>query len=250
MPLDTDQALVELKKLREGPGLTVDRIQHSPALREALGATTPADAYERLTLELLRMPDSQRTRALRVDLGLDLDDLLGHKPSPRERDLLGDRRSSYARVVDRDVKTLGRWSNRALADLRAQLESEQFDGTIIVAVGVQQHRLIGIEVMRYERDDTKLSHGVNEGYTNPAEGPSPPMVLYGFSQRDWQPSAIQFAVTFLDDPPSRAWAIAADDVSDICFGHERFDVEVDDSMIRCRIENPRRDQLYGVWWEW
>lgn len=242
--------LVELKKLREGPGVTVERLQQSPALMGALGATSPADGFERLTLELLRMPDSQRTRALRVDFGLDLEDLLGQSPTPRERDVLGDRRSSYATVVDRDVKTVARWSNRAVAELRAQLESEQFDGHIIVACGVQKHRLVGIEVMRYEKKDTNLSRGVNEGYTNPAEGPSPPMVLYGFSKRDWQPSAIQFAVTFFDELPMRAWAIVAADISDICFGHERFDADVDDRMIRCRIENPRRDQVYGVWWEW
>lgn len=215
----------------------------------ALEATTPTEAHELLTLALLRMPDSQRSRALRVDLGLDLDELLGRRATPREHDLLGERRSGYASVVGRDVKTLGRWSDRAAAELCAQLHSEFFDGQIIVAVGVQQRRLVGIEVMRYERDDTKLSHGVNEGYTNPAEGPSPPMVLYGFSKRDWQPTSIRFAITFLDELPARAWAIAAEDVSDICFGHERFDLQVDDRMVRCRIEYPQRDQVYGVWWD-
>ena len=242
--------VTELKKLREGSGVTVERLQQSPDLMGALGATTPADAFERLTLELLRLPDSQRTRALRVDLGLGLDDLLGQIPTPRERDVLGDRRSSYATLVERDVKTVARWLDRAIGELRAQLESERFHGHIIVAVGVQKHRLVGIEVMRYARDDANLSRGVNEGYTNPTEGPSPPMVLYGFSQKEWQPSAIQFAVTFFDESPARAWAIAVDDVSDICFGQERFDVEIDDGMIRCRIDDPRRDQVYGVWWEW
>ena len=252
MPQDTrdpaDPVLTELKKLREGPGLTIDKLQSSPALMQALRASTPAEAHEQLTLELLRLPDTLRSRALRVDLGLDLEELLGRPPTPRERDLLGDRRSSYAEVVQRDVKTIGRWSNRAVRELRASLESDHFDGHIIVAVGVQHRRLIGIEVMRYERDDESLSHGTNEGYTNPADGPSPPMVLYGYSQPEWKPAAIHFAITFMDEAPTRAWAIAADNLNDIAFGHQRFDVDVHDNTIRCRIENPKRDQVYGVLW--
>lgn len=251
MPGDTeDLVLQQLKNLRDGPGLTAQRLQAAPELMTALDAATPGNAQEALTLALLRQPDSSRSRALRVDLGLDLDELLERMPTPRERDVLGERRSSYASLVQRDVKTLRRWSDRAVGELRAQLSSEHFDGQIVVACGVQKRRLIGIEVVRYQKDDTRRSHGLNEGHTNPTEGPSPPMVLYGFSQRDWHPVAIHFAVSFLDETPSRAWALAVVDVSDISFGHERFPLEVVDSMARCRIDQPTRDQVYGVWWEW
>lgn len=35
---------------------------------------------------------------------------------------------------------------------------------------------------------------------------------------------------------------------DVSFGHERTELEISDGMARCRIENPRRDQLYGLFW--
>lgn len=77
-----------------------------------------------------------------------------------------------------------------------------------------------------------------------------PLVLYGFP-RDWRPQCIRFAIAFLDEePPARVWALVADSVLDVGFGHERHELEIADGLARCRIENPRRDQLYGVWWEW
>ena len=248
--MDTDQALADLKKLREGRGLSADRLANYPALLAALGTSDPGEAYQALRLILERLGDSDRTRALKADFGLDLEDLLQRSPSGRERDYLGERRSGFAGVVGRDVKTLARWSDRTLAELRAQLITDQFDGQVVVAAGVKDRRLAGIEVMRYEKEDEHLSSGRNIGYTNPEPGPSLPMVLYGFP-RDWRPQSIRFAIAFMDDDyPKQVWALAADSVLDVSFGHERFELEIDDGMVRCRIDNPRRDQLYGVWWEW
>jgi hypothetical protein len=67
----------------------------------------------------------------------------------------------------------------------------------------------------------------------------------------WQPISIQFAVAFLgQDNPAKVWALAADSVMDVCFGHQRFELEVEDGMARCRIDDPAHSQTYGVWWEW
>lgn len=248
--MDTDQALVDLKKLREGRGLSADRLADCPALLSALGTSDPGEAYQALCLILNRLGDSERVLALKVDFGLELSDLLQRAPSSREQDWLGERRSGFASLIGRDVKTLARWSDRTLTELRGQLITDQFDGQIVVAAGVKNRRVVGVEVMRYEKEDEHLSSGRNIGYTNPEPGPSLPLVLYGFP-RDWRPESIRFAVAFMDeDYPKQVWALVADSVLDVSFGHERYELEIDDGMVRCRIENPRRDQLYGVWWEW
>jgi hypothetical protein len=248
--VDTDQALVELKKLREGRGLNAERLAGCPAVLSALATSDAGEAFQALQALLNRMGDSERVRVLKVDFGLQLEELLGRKPTGRDTDFLGDRRSAYAEIVGRDVKTLARWSDRTLAELRAQLLTDQFDGQIVIAAAVKDRRLSGVEVMRYEKEDANLSSGRNMGFTNPEPGSSLPLVLYGFP-RDWRPSTLRFVVAFMDeDLPSHTWALVADSVLDVGFGHERTELAVEDGMTRCRIENPRRDQLYGVWWEW
>lgn len=247
--MDTDPALDELKKLREGRGLNADRLSEMPNLLSSLGTSDPGEAFDALRAILDRMGDGERVRALKVDFGLQLSELLGKEPMSREYDFLGDRRSAYGQVVGRDVKTLGRWSDRTIAELRGQLISDRFDGHIVIAAGVKHRRVNGVEVMRYEKTDEKLSSGRNTGYLNP-EDSSLPLVLYGFP-RDWRPLSIRFAIAFLgDDYPAKVWALVAASVLDVGFGHERTELEVSDGMARCRIENPNRSQLYGVWWEW
>lgn len=249
MPEDIDAALRQLRKLREGAGLSIERLARSPDLLVALGTPDPANAQLVLLQLLDQMGDSDRTRACRVDLGLDLERWLHRPPTSRERDRLGERRISYAVLVQRDAKTLRRWSDRCLRELRAQLITDYFDGHLVVAGGVKDHRLTGIEVLRYDREDTDLSHGQNDGHTNPEPGPSLPLMIFGFP-REWQPATMRLVVAFLDDDlPSRVWALVADSVLDIGFGHERTELEVSNGMARCLIEQPRFDQLYGIWWE-
>lgn len=244
-----DRALAELKKLREGPGLKADRLTGCPNLLSALGTSDPGEAFDTLRLVIQRLGDGERAKALRVDFGLDLRMLLSRAPVTQELDYLGYRRAAYAEVIKRSEKTLGRWSEATIAELRAMLITDQFDGQIVVAAGVRERRVVGIEVMRYDKQDRSLSQGRNNGYRNP-ENSSLPLVLYGFP-RDWRPINIRFAIAFTgDDYPAKIWAIAADSVLDVSFGHERFPLDIEDGVARCRIDNPRRDQLYGVWWEW
>lgn len=104
--------------------------------------------------------------------------------------------------------------------------------------------------MRFDKDDETLSSGRSTGYTNPEPGPSLPLVLFGFP-RHWQPTNIRFIIAFLhEDYPSHLWALVAGGVLDVGFGHEQTELEIADGMAQCRIEEPRWDQLYGVWWEW
>src|SRR4051794_11582904 len=103
--MDTDDPVLrQLRKLREGSGLTVDRLSRSGAVMSALGTSDPDEARQRLLAAISELGDTDRARALKVDLAIDLDQLIEREPVSREREWLGDRRSAYADVVKRDVK--------------------------------------------------------------------------------------------------------------------------------------------------
>jgi hypothetical protein len=247
--VDTDRTLSQLKKLREGRGLRVDRLAESPAVLSCLATSDAMEGLHALQVLVSRMGDGERVRALKVDFGWELDELLERAPNSRELDYLGERRQTYASLIGKDVKTLARWSDRTVGELRAQLLTDQFDGNIVIAAGVKNGRVTGVEVMQYQLSDSSFSHGTTTSYQNP-EDTSLPLVLYGFP-RDWRPKSIRFVIAFLDEVlPRQVWALVADTVMDVGFGHERTELEIHDGMARCRIDNPRRDQLYGVWWEW
>lgn len=239
--------LQQLKKLREGRGLSVERLGDSPAVLSALGSTDPTEAMDTLLGALAQLGDGERIRALKVDLGLDLDEPLGRSPTGRECDWLGDRRQAYALQVGRDVKTVRRWSDDSLGELRGLLLTDRFDGHLLVAAGVKNRRLTGIEVMRYEREDETFSHGRDLGYSKPEPGTSLPLVLFGFPA-DWQPLSLGFVVAFIEETPERVWSLAADNIIDIGFGHQRTELKVVDGMARCKFEEPTWERLYGVWW--
>lgn len=248
MAKDTaDPVLDQLKKLREGRGLSADRLRSAPAVLSSLATSDPFEAYEALQRLLWDLPDSEQMRALVIDYGFNLDDLLGREPSSREVDRLGERRAAYAELVGRDVKTIARWSDKTLGELRGHLLADYFDGHVLVAAGVKGARIIGIEVMQYEKSDEHFSHGTTTTYTNPEPGPSLPLVLYGFP-REWRPETIRFVVSFFNEPPDEAWVIVADTVLDVGFGHTRTPLPISDGLARCVIRNPRRSQLYGVGW--
>jgi hypothetical protein len=241
--------LAELKKLREGPGLNVDRLSRCPNLLAALGTDDPGAAYDSLVAVLQQMGDGERARSLRVDFGLDLEAHLNRSPGAKEYDFLGDRRSGYGEVIGRGVKTLGRWSDKTLGELRGRLITDQFNGRVVVTAGVQNRRVTGIEVLCFDRNDAGLSNGRAVGHPNP-ENSSLPLVMCGIPKH-WDPVSLQFAVAFLGgDYPVRAWALVAESVMDVCFGHQRFELQIEDDMARCRIDDPGQDRTYGVWWEW
>lgn len=197
-----DEVLRQLKKLREGKGLTTDRLRASPAVLSAIATSDPVEALNGIKVLLDRLGSTDQATALRVDFGLSLAELLGREPSSREVERLGERRAAYAELVNRDVKTLARWSDRAIAELRGHLLADFFDGQVVVAAGVRAGRIIGIEVMQYDRLDEHLTEGRSISYSNPQTEASLPLLLYGFP-RDWKPKSIRFIVSFLDEGPSR-----------------------------------------------
>lgn len=242
-----DPVLSDIRKLREGRGLTAGRLKERGALMSALGTSDPQEAMDRLTGALGSMEDSPWARALRIDLGCDLEQLLGRVPAAGEIRFLGQRRNGYSIVAQRDVKTLGRWSDRAAQELRALLINDTFTGRITVIAAVDGQRIAGITTIL--EDTPAGAKKESENWDNPSTGISMPCLIYGFP-RDWQPASIRLAVAFRRKPyPERAWAVVAPTFFDLACATERHDLPLQEDMVMARFDQPRRDRLYGIFWE-
>lgn len=241
-----DPVLADIRKLREGRGLTSGRLKQRGALMSALGTSDPQVALERFTDVLGVLDDTPWARALKVDLGCELKRLLERAPVPDEIRLLGQRRASYSLVVQKDVKTLGRWSDRAAEDLRAQLIDDTFSGTITVIAAVDEGRIAGVTTILEDPKTGKRKE--TDEWENTSLEVSLPCLIYGFP-RDWKPSSLRLAVAFRRAPvPERIWAVVAATFFDLACATERHELPVQDNMVMARIDEPRRDRLYGVFW--
>jgi hypothetical protein len=214
----------------------------------ALGTSDPEEAHGRLLTALGKLGDGERVRALKVDFGLELSALLEREPAPRECEWLGDRRSGYAEVIGRDVKTLSRWSDRTITELRTLLLNDTFTGHVYVLAEVRGERVLGCTLVQEEPDQTDVIRRTSLNIENTSEGPSLPCLIYAYP-RDWRPRTLTFGVTFLEQQiPHEAWAIVGESFFEVVFGKERYPLKFDGSRVTCRIENPRRDRVYGVGW--
>ena len=245
--MDTaDPVLADIRKLRESRGLTAGRLKDRGALMSALGTSDPQEGLERFTAALGEMDDTPWARALRVDLGCDLAKLLERTPVPDETRLLGHRRSSYSVVVQKDVKTLGRWSDRAAEDLRALLINDTFAGETTVIAAIDAGRIAGITTILEDKQTGRRRE--TEEWDNPSTELSLPCLIYGFP-RDWQPSSLRLAVAFRHKPlPTQVWAVVAPTFFDLACATERHELPLQEDMVMARIDKPRRDRLYAIFW--
>lgn len=245
--IDTaDPVLADIRKLREGRGLTAGRLKDRGALLSALGTSDPLEALERLSDALGEMDDTPWVRALRVDLGCDLAQLLEREAVPDEIRLLGHRRGSYSMVVQRDVKTLGRWSDRAAEELRALLINDTFTGRITVIAAVDGRRIAGVTTIL--EDEHTGERKQTDEWENPSAELSLPCLLYGFP-RDWKPSSLRLAAAFRRKPlPAQIWAVIAPTFFHLACATERHELPLQDDMVMARIDRPRRDRIYGIFW--
>lgn len=254
------EVLRQLKKLREGAGLTNDRLEASDSLMSALGTSDPAEGRRRMQAVLAELGATDSAIALAVDLGLDLDVHLEREPTTRERTWLGDRRAGYGEVIGKDAKTLARWSDKAAAELRTRLFNDTFTGHLWVIGAVRAERIVGIsfvmEDLRPSRTRTdesddwkpKLTRRESVDYENPSDGPSLPCLLYGLP-RDWRPTTLTLVATFLEEPqPTEVWGIHAPTFFEMCYAHRRTLLDVDGDTAVCRFVNPRHDRVYALWW--
>lgn len=244
-----DPVLQQLRKLREGTGLTSAKLERSGAVMSALGTADPKVAMERLQQAVDDLGDSDRVRALKVDFGLDMPNLLEREPATREREWLGDRREGYGQVVERDSKTLGRWSDKAIEELRGQLLADTFTGHLYVMAAVEDGLIKGISLVREDLDQPEgVAKRSSLDFTNPSEEASIPALIYGYP-RDWRPASLTLAVSFLGSiMPQTAWAVAADNFFSVLFGVKRHHLIPKDGTVTCRFERLRTDRLYAIAW--
>jgi hypothetical protein len=214
----------------------------------ALGTSDPQVGMKRLLGFIEELGDGDRSRALRVDFGIGLGELLGREPSTRERDWLGERRSGYGTVVGRSAKTLERWSDRALAELRAKLRTDQFTGDLIVLAAVEGNRILGTTTIQRESGADDLATRTSTDYPNPSDQPSMPCLIYGYP-RDWRPASLTLAVAFRDGTvPDRVEALVAPNFFELVYGTDRYELHSDGGMFSCRFVRPSTGRLYAIVW--
>lgn len=215
----------------------------------ALGTADPTVAMERLQKAVDDLGDSDRARALKVDFGLDLQGLLEREAATREREWLGERREGYGEVVKRDAKTLGRWSDKAIEELRGQLLADTFTGHLYVMVAVEDDVIKSISLIREDLDQPEgVAKRTSLEFSNPAAEASIPALIYGYP-RDWRPASLTLTVSFLgSNVPQAIWATAADNFFSVLFGVKRRSLTVKDGTVTCRFEHLRTDRLYAVGW--
>lgn len=194
---------------------------------------------------------AKKQRALRADFGLQLDDLLQRPPTAREVDFLGERRSGYAEVVARDVKTLARWSDAAIQDLRARLIDDTFTGNLYVVAAVDGDRIAGISMIREElgQDGVTIARSSTE-IENHEDGPSVPALIYALP-RDWRPVSLTMAVVFRSEPmPVAVWASTSSSLVTVAFAGDRHVLNVQpDGTAACRFVRPRLSAVYCLQWD-
>jgi hypothetical protein len=241
--VDTDEALTQLRRLREGRGLTTDRLRASGALLSALGTADAAEGVGRLREALRKLGDAPRFTALRVDLALQLDqETLGRPPIGQDYELLTARRSAHASVVQRDVKTLARWSDRACAELRAALIDDVFRGDLYVTGILSDGRLIATTFTRDDGDSRTTVDGPKVLYDD-----GPPILAFALP-RDWRPATLSMALVTQRGSLGKVRLIIAEDFLSISASGERHIVEVRDGAAFVRVQAPRLDRIYTLWW--
>ncbi len=250
--MDTDEVTTQLRKLREGAGLTPARLATFGAVMSALGTSDATEATRRLLAALQELDATPEVEALHVDYGLDLNVHLTRPPSTREVRWLGQRREGYAQVIGRDVKTLARWSDRAVKELRPLLIDDTFTGKLYVVAAVDDGRIAGISVV----EERWSAGGVDSGVTrrestdleNPSDQPSIPALIYAMP-RDWQPSSLHMAVVFRGQRPDHVWAATSETLITVPFGAERHMLTIDENgTAACRFVRPSRRVVYVVGW--
>jgi hypothetical protein len=250
LDIDADPVLAALRKLREGAGLTIERLARSGALMSALGTSDPETGRQRLIEAVAALGDTDRSRALKLDLGLDLAVLIGREAVIREREWLGDRRGAYAEAIGRDVKTLARWSDRAVIELRGHLIADTFTGHLYVVAAVDGDRIVGTTMIQEPLDATEqgITKRKSLELQNPETGPSMPCLIYAYP-RDWRPASLTLAVVFRSGPyPADVWGTYTDNMLKLPFGEKRYPLTLKGDTATCKFVKPRTDQVYGVWW--
>jgi hypothetical protein len=216
----------------------------------ALGTADPEEGLRRLREALGRLGRGERQTALAVDLGVRLDEYFGREPTDRECDWLGERRDTFASLIGREAKTVSRWSDAALADLRALLINDSFNGHLYVVAAVDEDHIAGISLIREPLNSAE--GGVIGRETiempNASGGPSLPVLAYALP-RDWMPASLRLAVVFRSGPrPTLVEAFFTRSLVELPYLGNRTPISLDGDTATAEFQPPRREWLYGIAW--
>jgi hypothetical protein len=159
--------------------------------------------------------------------------------------LLGERRAGYS-TSSRRTSRRSDVGQTGQPEIYLPSFNDTFTGIITFIAAVVNGRIAGITTI--VDDERTGKRKATEEWDNPTSELSPQSLIYGFP-RDWQPSSLRFAVAFRDQPlPSRVWAVVAPTLFDLACATERHELPFQEHMVMARIDKPRRDRLYGVFW--
>lgn len=244
-----DPVLQQLRKLREGRGITPARIAEMGAVMSACATSDPHRANLVIQSALAGLPTRPQTLALKVDFGLSLGSLLEREPTPRELIFLGDRRAGYAEVISRDVKTLARWSDAAISDLRELLLHDTFRGHLYVVAAVDDDHMAGISLIQEDPDQPEgaPTRRTSTDLENPESGASLPCLVYLFP-RDWQPRSLTLAAVFRKSMPSEGFAFSSTTLIQLPYARRR-PLALQGDTLSFKVSAPSNGLIYGIGWE-
>lgn len=251
-----DEVTSQLKGLRGRTGISRERLEKCGALLSALGTSDTDEAYEKL-LDVIGQLKVEEAQMIRLDYAIDLDSVFGRPAHPSDLAKLDTRRLSFSRLRSIGVKTISRHSDAAISELRNRLLNDTYTGDLHVVAVVQDRHIVSISLVQDElgSDATpesgapgQISRRRSLDYLNPSDQPSLPCMVYAFP-RDWQPTTLTLAVSFLDDQsPASVWAFQAPNFIEANFAKDRYELIPKQGMAMCRFQEPRRDRIYGIWW--
>lgn len=271
---DGNETLIgELRSLRRGSGLTPSRaarlLRDKPLILAALQCRDPLLAFERLKLEVSRLPETIETRAVRN--ALNLDGML--KPLLAQRSL-----AFYATelqiVADVELnieharRTVLNWENRGFDELAARITEVERTGVVNVVATVRRCRLESYAVFKTRQlfeygDDGSLALvpgaipriAAMEFDSEGNEQPTMPLIAYRWDEPQdsfW----LTIWVHFLDmEPPDRIFAGAARDLFDMATMVDALDKcpinrrEAPDRWeVEFHVTRPADGAIYFVTW--
>lgn len=159
------------------------------------------------------------------------------------------RRAGYAEVISRDVKTLARWSDAAISDLRELLLRDTFTGHLYVVAAVDDDHIAGITLIQEDpgQPEGAPTRRVSTDLENPETGPSLPCLLYAYP-RDWRPRSLTLAAVFRKNVPSKGYAFTSEMLIQVpCV--RRQPVPFDADTLIARFPAPETRLIYGIGWE-
>lgn len=237
----------ELRSLRRGRGVTLDKLSRCTAVLDALGTRDALEATKRLTERLESLGDGTKARALKAALGL-----YGVK-----YDTLTERRGAMVTETDRSADTLENWENEMIEEL----------ATLLRSVGKSARSgIVNVTAMIHQRVQKFIVYTWEPypGATDPAPqifrnldttAPSMSALIWRFTE-NLNAARLELSVAFAEDStPAQVWAASSGTATGLVWGANRTEVERRPPDARIELpaatthwDNPEQGVLYCISW--